>query len=84
MAELEAPPKRKRSRRGSRGGRKRRKPSANGSEETDADAELEPEEAEPDEVVDGSPLVESAVTPEAPGYVPMSEWIDEFESRDRT
>jgi ribonuclease G len=84
VAELEAPPKRKRSRRGSRGGRKRRKPSANGSEETDADAELEPEEAEPDEVVDGSPLVESAVTPEAPGYVPMSEWIDEFESRDRT
>jgi ribonuclease G len=60
-------PKRKRTRRGTRGGRKRRKPAASGAPD-DAEEALEPvvvEEAEP------------------PEYVPMSEWIDDFESRER-
>ena len=73
-------PKRKRSRRGSRGGKKRRKPAAaNGdaegsvpdepaAEQPAAEAQL-PEEA----VVDGQP----------PAYVPMSEWIDDFDPRSR-
>jgi hypothetical protein len=60
-------PKRKRTRRGTRGGRRRRKPSANGAPATTEET-LEPvavEDAEPAE------------------YVPMSEWIDDFESRER-
>jgi ribonuclease G len=65
-----APKPRKRSRRGSRGGRKRRKPATNGGEEPT------PEE-EP-------ALTESAAATEAPEYVPMSEWIDDFESRPRS
>jgi hypothetical protein len=61
-------PKRKRSRRGSRGGRKRRKPAAAGEESASegegiAVADL-PDEGEPE-------------------YVPMSEWIDDFEARSR-
>ena len=62
-------PAKKRSRRGSRGGKKRRKPAAAGSEEAvSADGEV------PVEVVEES---------EAPEYVPMSEWIDDFETRSR-
>jgi ribonuclease G len=53
-------PKRKRTRRGSRGGRKRRKPSANG-----------------DEAV----AVESEGAAAGSEYVPMSQWIEDFESR---
>jgi ribonuclease G len=63
--EGEAPKPRKKTRRGSRGGRNRRKkpaaPNANGGEETGASVE-EPE-------------------PASDEYVPMSEWIDEVESR---
>jgi hypothetical protein len=69
VADPDAPPKRKRSRRGSRGGKKRRKPAANG------DADIVP----PD--VDGA--VETATSDEPPEYVPMSEWIDDFEARSR-
>jgi ribonuclease G len=59
-------PKRKRSRRGTRGGRKRKKPAANGGT---------PEEAELAEVA-------VAVAEESPPeYVPMSEWIEDFDSR---
>jgi ribonuclease G len=62
-------PKRKRSRRGSRGGKKRRKPAVEGAANT----------APADEVI----LDEQAVDTEPPEYVPMSEWIDDFESRSR-
>ena len=62
-------PKRKRSRRGSRGGKKRRKPAAEGTDEVapadDAGAEPRADDVEP------------------PEYVPMSEWIDDFDSRSR-
>jgi ribonuclease G len=68
--EVDGQPKRKRSRRGSRGGKKRRKPAAaNGSEDVD------PVEAES--------AVEVVDEDEAPEYVPMSEWIDDFETRSR-
>ncbi len=66
-------PKRKRSRRGSRGGKKRRKPAAAGGEDAPS--------------ADGEPAAEVAVeapaSDEEPAYVPMSEWIDDFESRSR-
>jgi ribonuclease G len=62
-------PKKKRSRRGSRGGRRRRKPVADGGEEA-------PASDEPD---DAAPAAE-----EAPEYVPMSEWIEDFDSARRS
>ena len=62
-------PKRKRSRRGSRGGRKRKKPAAAG------DGEAAPE--------GGGDVAEIAPDDGAPEYVPMSEWIDDFEARAR-
>jgi ribonuclease G len=69
------PPKRKRSRRGTRGGRKRKKPAADGG--TPEEAEL----AESTETAD----VAVAVAEEPPAeYVPMSEWIEDFDSRPRT
>ena len=62
-------PKRKRSRRGSRGGKKRRKPAAEGTDDVppadEAGAEARADDVEP------------------PEYVPMSEWIDDFDSRSR-
>jgi ribonuclease G len=64
-----APPKRKRSRRGSRGGKKRRKPAAVVDEETAS--------------VDARNVAEVAVDGDVPEYVPMSEWIDDFETRSR-
>jgi ribonuclease G len=57
-------PKRKRTRRGTRGGRRRRKPASNGSAE-------QPEEGV---VAEAATAVE-----EPPEYVPMSEWIEDFE-----
>ena len=66
-------PKRKRSRRGSRGGKKRRKPVADGAEDAPS----------VDDVVAVEVLVEEVATDDAPAYVPMSEWIDDFESRSR-
>jgi len=78
-------PKRKRSRRGSRGGRKRRKPSANG-DQVESDAAEEP--AELDLVgssprADGEPasVTEAGTEVTVPEYVPMSEWIGDFDSR---
>jgi predicted RNA-binding protein with TRAM domain len=68
-AESDAPPKKKRSRRGSRGGRKRKKPAANGGEAA-ADSEV-PETAEP-------PSDDRAAE-----YVPMSEWIEDFDASKR-
>ena len=67
-------PKRKRSRRGSRGGKKRRKPSAEGG----VDA------VSPGGDVAVEVAVEVVPDGEAPAYVPMSEWIDDFDSRSRT
>jgi ribonuclease G len=70
-------PKRKRSRRGARGGRKRRKPAASGERAV-------PETA--DELV-GAALGSSSANHAAsaqdtvPAYVPMSEWIEDFDSR---
>ena len=82
---VDGAPKRKRSRRGSRGGRKRRKPSANGDQvEPETTGEVEAP------VLDGpivSPEPEPvaattvAVEQDAPEYVPMSEWIGDFDSR---
>jgi ribonuclease G len=71
----------KKTRRGSRGGKNRRKPGTgvavtNGTEPVEAAAE--PESSEPAEPV------EKPVTNGAPdddwGYVPMSEWVDELET----
>jgi ribonuclease E len=75
-------PKRKRSRRGSRGGKRRRKPAANGDGAAAGDV-ADPAEAgsngdggdEP-EVTDGDD--------NGAEYVPMSEWIEDFDSRSRT
>jgi ribonuclease G len=64
-------PKRKRTRRGTRGGRRRKKPAANG---TPAASEEASEKALEPVAVDEA---------EPPEYVPMSEWIDDFESRER-
>ena len=67
-------PKRKRSRRGSRGGKKRRKPAAEGG--------VNAVPAEGDVAVEVT--VEVVPDGDAPAYVPMSEWIDDFDSRSRT
>ena len=67
--EGEAP--KKKTRRGTRGGRKRKKPSTNSAESDST-------------VVDGS-SGDNGVPEEAPAtYVPMSEWIDDFDSRSRS
>ncbi len=61
-------PKKKRSRRGSRGGRKRKKPAVGAGEEATADEPV------------------AAATPAedgTPEYVPMSEWIDDFDAARR-
>jgi ribonuclease G len=61
---VDGQPKRKRTRRGSRGGRRRRKPAANGQ---GADSEATEE-----------PVGESDAATEPEEYVPMSEWIEDF------
>ncbi len=90
-------PKRKRSRRGSRGGRKRRKPSTNGDQTAVATTEevdgVEIAAVEPQDsgliLVAESTNVESRIpdlgpdNSEAPEYVPMSEWIEDFDTRPR-
>ena len=72
---VDGTPKRKRSRRGSRGGRKHKKPAAAGNGV-----------AAP-EGVDVVEAPEAAADPPSdngePAYVPMSEWIDDFETRAR-
>jgi ribonuclease G len=61
---VDGQPKRKRTRRGTRGGRKRRKPAASeNGQPADAAEETAPETQEDED---------------APGYVPMSEWIEDF------
>jgi len=77
-------PKRKRSRRGTRGGRKRKKPATNGAAAEDElaateDVAVAVAVAEPDDAVDSAG---TAVDESAPAeYVPMSEWIEDFDSR---
>jgi ribonuclease G len=73
-------PKRKRSRRGSRGGKKRRKPAAaNG----DSEAPASDETAAAEPVVEAQLAEEAVGDGEPPTYVPMSEWIDDFDPRSR-
>jgi ribonuclease G len=112
----------KKTRRGSRGGRNRKKKpaaSVNGADATAADEEPADREPEPVAAVEAGALVEAAPEPEAaaepeaapepeavpepeaaaaerddpgpadprpddPGYVPMSQWIDDFERADRS
>ncbi len=71
--DTDGPAKRKRSRRGSRGGKKRRKPAAAGGDDASS-AEGGPE---------AEMAVEATPSDEVPAYVPMSEWIDDFETRSR-
>jgi ribonuclease G len=61
-------PKKKRSRRGSRGGRKRKKPAVTAGEETAADEPV---------------AAATSAEDETPEYVPMSEWIDDFDAARR-
>ncbi|MDQ3121850.1 MAG: Rne/Rng family ribonuclease [Actinomycetota bacterium] len=81
---VDGQPKRKRSRRGTRGGRKRKKPATNG-----AAAEVELPETEDDAVAMAEPTgitdVPVGVADDSPPaeYVPMSEWIEDFDSRSR-
>jgi ribonuclease G len=71
IADAAAPdgqPKKKRSRRGSRGGRKRKKPAVLAGEETAADEPV---------------AAATSADDETPEYVPMSEWIDDFDAARR-
>jgi ribonuclease G len=66
----------KRTRRGSRGGRKRKKPAAAAADGTPGEVEDDAATATPIAVVaDPEPETES------PEYVPMSEWIEDFDRR---
>jgi ribonuclease G len=67
-AAVDGQPTRKRTRRGSRGGRRRRKPAADNGQQTDEPEEQPTSTVEPDEA-------------DEPGYVPMSEWIEDFDAR---
>jgi ribonuclease G len=69
-------PKRKRTRRGTRGGRKRKKPAANGDVAVVVEAEAADVEAADVEAPE-------AEAEEAPEYVPMSEWIEDFDRQPR-
>ena len=67
-----AKPPKKKSRRGTRGGRKRRKTPANGQPASGGSEESAAAPAEAVAVVEA---------PEAEEYVPMSEWIEDFDRR---
>jgi ribonuclease G len=73
-------PKRKRSRRGSRGGKNRRKPSVAND---DAEASVSDQSAVAEPVVEAQSPEQAVGDGEPPAYVPMSEWIDDFDSRPR-
>ncbi|MGH7541729.1 MAG: hypothetical protein ACRELC_12090, partial [Gemmatimonadota bacterium] len=73
-ASADGAPKKKRTRRGTRGGRKRRKPSTNGAPAASGDATAPAAVAE---------AVDEADPEEPAEYVPMSEWIEDFERRER-
>jgi len=82
---VDGQPKRKRSRRGSRGGRKRRKPPANGDQGAPV-AAGEPGAIEHDGAGTGSgtepvAIADAVIEETAPEYVPMSKWIGDFGAR---
>jgi ribonuclease G len=64
----------KRTRRGSRGGRKRKKPAA-------AAADGKPREVEDDAATPIAVVADPEPETESPEYVPMSEWIEDFDRR---
>ena len=68
-------PKKKRSRRGSRGGRKRKKPAASVGDGLEAATDEEPTES--------ASAAGDAAGDGAPEYVPMSEWIEDFDAAKR-
>jgi ribonuclease G len=73
------PPK-KRTRRGTRGGRKRKKPAAasGGGEQSEPAESAEPSEVE----AEPAAVPVAVIADEAPAeYVPMSEWIEDFDRR---
>jgi predicted RNA-binding protein with TRAM domain len=85
VATADGQPKKKKTRRGTRGGRKRRKPAADGqadaavSDNGSGETMAEPVEVAAEEPSADVPEEQAA---EPPGeYVPMAEWIDEFDSR---
>ncbi|MBA2642897.1 MAG: Rne/Rng family ribonuclease [Actinobacteria bacterium] len=92
-ATTDGQPKKKRTRRGTRGGRRRRKPTANGEQPLASDSDgsaalLEDLQGEAsDEPAETAAPAEKLpdATAEAPAeaYVPMSEWIEDFDSRTR-
>ena len=65
----------KRTRRGSRGGRKRKKPAAAAADGKPGEVEDDAEATPIAVVADPEPETES------PEYVPMSEWIEDFDRR---
>jgi ribonuclease G len=78
-------PKKKRARRGSRGGRRRRKPAAAGEEATVVDGAGESADTAQATSVDGAgeggeAAQATASDGEQPEYVPMSEWIEDFDA----
>ena len=88
-AETDGQPKKKRTRRGTRGGRKRKKPATNDAGEDAADEGVEaeaqveqgPAEQEPvEQVLEQEPAEQDPAEQE---YVPMSEWIEDFDARSR-
>ncbi len=86
-AAADGQPKRKRSRRGSRGGRKRRKPAASAEQAAPETAdELIGTSALPSSGNHGAStrITESSAQDGVPEYVPMSEWIGDFDSRSRS
>ena len=80
-------PKRKRSRRGSRGGRKRRKPAASAEPAPETADELAgvgtTAASSSDNHGASARVIEPSPQDGVPEYVPMSEWIGDFDSRSR-
>ncbi len=65
---------RKRTRRGSRGGRnRRRKPAGEETAPADATADAPAADAEQE------PVLETVASPDEGGYVPMAEWLEDFD-----
>ncbi len=80
-AEADGQPKKKRTRRGSRGGRRRKKPATNGADDQADDDAPAADESEGEAVAEDDASAEQEQEPE---YVPMSEWIEDFDSRSRS
>jgi len=78
----EAPAPKKKTRRGSRGGRNRKKKPVGATNGSEPESEAEAETDEPEQAPEPEPAPE--LEPESPNgdweYVPMSEWVDEIDS----